>query len=83
MSDTSESASRSCGTCRHWRDWRRDDAGVLPWVDQEEHDDLGDCLALDTVSLPYAWRWAQREVVSTQRGEGVACPTWAPLPAKA
>jgi hypothetical protein len=55
----------------------------MPWADQEEHDDLGDCAALDTVSLPYAWRWAQREVVSTQRGEGVACPTWAPLPAKA
>ena len=61
---------RRCGTCRHWRE-------SFPYAGSDtEPDALGDCLALDTVALPFAWRWAPREVVCTERQEGADCPAW-------
>lgn len=59
-----------CGNCKYW-----DSAWFTP-QDSNEDDDLGRCKAMDHIPLPYAWRYATREVMSVQRSEGEDCAAW-------
>jgi len=62
---------QSCLTCKHWTD----ETPALKGEDPGES--LGSCHAMDSTPLPFAWRWAPREVVWTRGDEGETCPAFA------
>lgn len=68
-------SKRKCGSCRHWKE-------EVPAYDYDDPEDvLGTCSALRPPDVPYAWRWAWREVVWTRAGEppdGEPCALWKP-----
>lgn len=59
-----------CGNCKYWAS-----AWFTP-EDSTEDDDLGRCWAMDHIPLPYAWRYAPREVTGVQRSDGEDCAAW-------
>lgn len=58
----------SCGTCKFWKLESGD------WEGAEDEDKLGSCHALETV--PYAWKYATREVIWTIPTDGEGCTYW-------
>lgn len=59
--------SKSCLTCRHW-----DEYYVEPEAPSGERS--GSCEW--SVTLPYSWRYARREVLGTMGDEGTDCECW-------
>jgi hypothetical protein len=61
-----------CGDCKHYitefEEFRAEDE-----VDNPEMGHLGHCDAIDTATLPHAWRWCTREVVGAWSLERIKC----------
>lgn len=55
----------TCKTCPFWEE-------IMPGDGEPDEERLGSCNW--NGKIPYAWRWAPREVVQTTANEGTDCP---------
>lgn len=54
-----------CGDCIYWK----------PWIDDDMGEDAGGVCTFQ-LTLPHAWRYTPREVVSVDRNEQSNCLTF-------
>jgi len=63
-----------CGACRHYEPSNEELRASDEADDPDGH--LGACVAMDSVALPHAWRYAPREVMGVWSLERIQCPAF-------
>jgi len=69
-----------CGTCRHFKPFYPELRANHESREGELDGTPGDCTAIDTKKLPYAWRYLTRKQKNSWSLESIHCAAHEPIP---